>query len=265
MTSLRHYVRLYCLIELQYIKSRMQYRTDFVISSIGILFMSVASLFVFKVIFLSVPRLAGLNFDELVFVYGFYLLAVTPLQIFFDHIWQLRYHVIQGTFIKYYLRPVNVLFYYMSDMIDIKGFVQLVVGIFILVYASFSLGIEWDFLRVLLLFASLFGAALVVISLMLMAASTAFWILDPFPVLALAAKIRDFGQYPMTIFDGFARFLFTYLIPTGFVAFYPAQLFLRPGGVSLIHYAAPFVGLVFFMIAYRVWSAGVNQYAGTGS
>ena len=41
--------------------------------------------------------LAGWRFEELVFIYSFSILAQAPLQICFDHIWQLRNHVNQGT------------------------------------------------------------------------------------------------------------------------------------------------------------------------
>jgi ABC-2 type transport system permease protein len=82
---------------------------------------------------------------------------------------------------------------------------------------------------------------------------------------ALAPKIRDFGQYPMTVSEGFFRFIFTYVIPIGFVAFYPAQLFLRPEDVSHIVYISPLVGIGFFTLAYLTWTKGVNSYTGTGS
>src|SRR5512134_1701833 len=118
-----HYARLYVLIVSQYVKSRMQYRADFVISSIGMFFTSLVTLFVFAVLFRSVPHLAGWRFEEIVFIYAFYSLAVVPLQIFFDNIWQLRYHVVEGSFIKYYLRPLNIMFYYMSEIFDVKGLV----------------------------------------------------------------------------------------------------------------------------------------------
>ena len=38
MRTLREYVRLYFMIEAQYIKARMHYRADFIISSIGMFF-----------------------------------------------------------------------------------------------------------------------------------------------------------------------------------------------------------------------------------
>lgn len=265
LTTLKHYARLYVLIEAQYIKARMQYRADFIISSVGMLFANAASLVVFWTLFQSIPTLAGWSFYEIVFIYGFYLLAVSPAQIFFDHIWQLRQHVLEGTFIKYYFRPLNMMFYYMSEMVDLKGFAQVVVGIGALVYASVQLGIPWGPGRILLLLCSIFSASLVVTSMLTMAASSCFWVPYSFAILDFAFRMREYSQYPTSIFNGLIRFIFTYVIPIGFVAFYPSQLFLRPEQVSWLIWLSPLVGLALFMLTYQVWVWGVNSYTGTGS
>ncbi len=265
MQTLAHYTHIYILIVSQYIKSRLQYRADFIISGIGMFFTSLATIFVFWVLFQSVPQLAGWKFEEILFIFAFYSLAVVPMQIFFDNIWSLRFHIVEGSFIKYYLKPLNIMFYYVSEVFDIKGLVQLVMGVVALVYASVRLGLQWDFWKLLLFIFSLFSASLVTISLLTIAASAAFWVIGAYPMLSLAFKTREFAQYPTTIFDGFFRFLFTYIIPIGFMAFYPAQLFLRPQEAPLIAYASPLVGLATFALAYFVWTKGVNHYGGTGS
>lgn len=265
MRSLGEYVRLYFMIEAQYIKGRMQYRADFIISSIGMFFSSLATLGVFWVLFDTIPNLAGWSFMEMVFIYAFYMVAISPMQILFDHVWRLRYHVQQGTFLKYYFRPLNMMFYYMSEMVDIKGFTQLAAGIVLMVYASIKLGIIWSALKFVLLFISLFSAALVLISITVLAGCACFWVVDAYPVLGLAWKLREFAPYPMNIFDGVFRFTFTYILPIGFIAFYPSQLFLHPQDASPLVYFSPFIGLGLFAIAYRVWTLGVNSYTGTGS
>ena len=128
MLSLREYIRLYFIIEAQYIQARMQYRADFIISSIGMFFSSLATLGVFWVLFNSIPTLAGWTFMEMVFIYAFYMIAISPMQILFDNAWNIRFNVQQGTFLKYYFRPLNMMFYYMSEMFDLKGLTQLAAG-----------------------------------------------------------------------------------------------------------------------------------------
>jgi ABC-2 type transport system permease protein len=265
LDSLRHYARVYFLIEAQYIKARLQYRADFIISSIGMFVTILTTLGVFWVIFDSIPLLAGWTFEQLVFIYAFYMIATAPMQIFFDNFWQLRFHVIEGTFIKYYFRPLNMMFYYTSEMFDLKGLTQLGLGVALFVYASNTLGIEWDLVRILLLLLTLFSAALVIISIMIISAVATFWIYNSYPVMDLAWRIREFSPYPMTIFDGVYRFLFTYIIPIGFVAYYPSQLFLRPEEATSLVYFSPLVGIALFILAYNFWNHGVNSYTGTGS
>ena len=265
MHSLLDYLRLYVIIETQYIKSRMQYRADFIISSVGMFFSSLATLGIFWVILESVPDLAGWSLMEMVFIYAFYMIAISPMQILFDHAWQIRFHLQQGTFLKYYFRPLNMMFYYMSEMFDLKGLTQLFVGIALLIYASAQLHVDWTLTRILLLLMTLFSASLVQISIIVAASCAAFWVLDSYPVLGLAWKLREFSPYPMTIFDGAFRFAFTYVIPIGFVAFYPSQLFLRPQDVSPLIYFSPIIGMGLFAITYWLWTKGVNSYTGTGS
>ncbi|MBN1304370.1 MAG: ABC-2 family transporter protein [Anaerolineales bacterium] len=265
MHRITRYLRLYFLIEAQYIKARMQYRADFIISSIGMFFSSLATLGIFWILFGSITELAGWNFMEMVFIYAFYMIAISPMQIIFDHFWQLRYHVTEGTFLKYYFRPLNMMFYYISEMFDLKGLTQLAAGIVLLVYASIQLNIQWTIARVMLLLASLFSASLVQIAVVVSASCAAFWVMNSWPVLSLAWKLREFSPYPMSIFDGAFRVLFTYVIPIGFVAFYPSQIFLRPEQVSPLAYASPLVGIGLFALAYRIWTLGVNSYTGTGS
>lgn len=265
MLSLGDYLRLYFIIEAQYIKARMQYRVDFIISSIGMFFSSLATLGIFWVLFNSITDLAGWSLMEMVFIYAFYMIAISPMQILFDNIWQIRFHVQQGTFIKYYFRPLNMMFYYMSEVFDLKGLTQFATGIVLLIYASIQLGVQWSPDKIFLLIIALMSAALVLIAIIVTAGCMAFWMVDSYPVLGLVWRLREFAPYPMSIFDGVFRFAFTYLIPIGFIAFYPSQFFLRPSEVSPFVYFSPLVGIGLFALMYWVWTRGVNSYTGTGS
>jgi viologen exporter family transport system permease protein len=65
--------------------------------------------------------------------------------------------------------------------------------------------------------------------------------------------------------SGAFRFVFTYVIPIGFVAFYPSQLFLRLEEVSPLIYFSPITGIGLIALTYWIWTKGVNSYTGTGS
>src|SRR5258708_13289455 len=98
----------------------------------------------------------------------------------------------------------------------------------------------------------LLSSALVMISMLIIAACSAFWVINSLPVMMLAFKLREFAPYPMTLFNQLFRIGFTFVIPLGFVAYYPAQLFLRPNDLSLLAYLAPLVATVAFILSYQV-------------
>ena len=129
MKTLTFYIRLYFLITSQYIKARMQYRADFIISSIGMLAECFVGTLTIWILFKSINTLEGWNYYELIFIYSFSLLSLIPRHLFFDHIWALGDRLREGNFIKYYFKPLNIMFYYMSEVFDIKGLSQLIFGI----------------------------------------------------------------------------------------------------------------------------------------
>ncbi len=265
LKELWFYLKIYFYISSQYIKGRMQHRSDFLLSALGLIVMNTAGYFSFWIVLRSVPSLNGWKFEELLFIYAFSQLASSPMGIFFDNLWNLRSHIVEGTFVKFYFKPLNMLFYYTAEVLDIKGVSQSLLALGVFVYASMKLSIHWNMVNLLVLLVTLFSSALCMIGMMLMAASSGFWILNANAVMVFTSRMRELSRYPLTIFNIFFRYALTLIIPIGFIGFYPAQFFLRPAELSVWVYLSPFFGVLFFRLAYEIWKRGVNSYSGTGS
>lgn len=259
------YLRLYFLMVGQYIKVRLQYRLDFFISTFGILLINVSTILGLAVVLQSIPSLDGYTWYQLVFIYAFSLVAQSPLQIIFDNIWRLRLHVNQGTFITYYFKPLPTLFSYTAEILDLKGFGQLFFGIAALFWSAANLGIVWSIDKIILLPALIAGSSLVFIGLMLLAASASFWVKDSFAILAFMSSFREHARYPMGIYDNLFKLMFTWIIPVGFIAFYPSQLFLSSGPVPWTAFISPLFGFGLYYLAVKIWNRGVTVWGGTGS
>lgn len=263
--TLKYYLKIYGKILAQDIKSKMSYRADFFISTIGMLATNVAGAFSFWLVFQMFPSIDGWNYYEMMFLYGFALLAATPAQCLFDNNWNLRQQVYSGDFIKYCFRPVNLFFYFMSEVFDIKGLGQLAFGIVAVIYAWIKLSIPFQIYSVLLLLVAVISASLFVIAILNLAASACFWLVNSFFVLQLSNQLRDFAKYPMSIFGPALRIAFTFIIPIGYMAYYPSLIFLRPDEVSWVVWITPAFGALFFYLSYKVWMKGAMNYSGTGS
>ncbi len=266
MKTIAYYLKIYVMVVSQYVKSRMQYRADFFVGMIGMLAANLANVVILWLVFTNIPSIKGWNYNELLFFYGFYMLAQIPQQLFFDMFWDLGHLLQTGDFIRYYFRPVNMMFYFISWRLDIKGFTQLLVGIVVTIYASISIGIVWTIPMALLLFLNWVSASLIVISFVVGGMSSAFWIINANSLTGTIANIRDFGRYPLDIFNKTFRVIFTIAAPIGFLAYYPTQIALRPiAEIPVASWFSPIVGVIMFFLAYQIWRKGINSYSGTGS
>jgi len=78
------------------------------------------------------------------------------------------------------------------------------------------------------------------------------------------------AQYPLSIYKGWFRRFFTFVVPLACISYFPALAILGrddpvAGSPVWFRWAAPLVGVVFFVISLQVWKVGVRHYRSTGS
>ena len=263
--GIRFYMHIYKKILIQDLKSKMSYRADFIISTFGMIMTNVVGFISFYILFRNFPSINGWDYFEMLFLYGFSLIALTPLQCLFDNNWNLRFAVRTGDFIKYCFRPINVFFYFISEVFDIKGLGQLAFGIAVLVYAWIHIGIPVTVITIVQLIILLITASLFMIAIMNAAAATCFWIQNSGYVMVIMFRFKDYAKYPASIFHGIFKILFTFIIPIAFIAYYPGLVILRPDKIPLLSVLSPFIGIFFFWLSYKFWMLGARRYNGTGS
>ncbi|MBR1798173.1 MAG: ABC-2 family transporter protein [Clostridiales bacterium] len=263
--GLTFYLSIYRKVLIQDLKSKMSYRADFVISTIGMIMTNLAGFITFMILFHNFPTINGWDYHHMLFLYGFSLVALTPVQCFFDNNWNLRFMVQSGDFIKYCFRPINVFFYFMSEVFDVKGLGQLAFGLGTLIYAWHHTGIPVTILTVSQAILFLLTASLFMIAIMNAAAATCFWIQGSGYVMVIMFRFKDFAKYPANIFSGIFKVVFTFIIPIAFVAYYPSLVLLTPSSVPLLSWLSPAIGILFFFLSYKFWMLGVSKYDFTGS
>lgn len=263
--SLSFYLRIYRKIVVQDIKSKMSYRADFIISLIGMLAINTLQAVGFWLVYQNFPAVGGWNYHEMLFLYGFSLLSATPAQCLFDNNWSLRHKVYSGDFIKYCFRPINLFFYFMSEVFDVKGLGQMAFGLVTVIYSWNKLDLAVNFISIIAFIAAVLSASLFIIAILNIAASMCFWMVNSFFALSLSNTLRDYAKYPISIFKGALKAAFTFVIPVAFMAYYPSLVIVKPDEVNWIVWSSPAFGILFFYLSYKIWMKGATAYNGTGS
>ena len=78
MKTMKFYLNIYWKLATQYLKERMQFRADFFMELIGMIFVNLISLVTIGIIFMTISEMGGWDFNHMLFLYGFTLMAMSP-------------------------------------------------------------------------------------------------------------------------------------------------------------------------------------------
>lgn len=259
------YLRMYGYFVTQRFKILMEYRLNFFIGIVSTMLQQGVSLAAIWVVMSQIPGLNGWNMHEVWLIYGLVVLGQSIAHMFADNLWTIGWVYIRpGTFDRFMVRPINPLFHLLADRFCHDGIGHFIFGAVLVGYSLSALEITLTMLQLLYLVSAVLTAGAIFISLNLMTASTAFFIVESIPITQIIFNVNEFARYPLTIYHPVIQFLLTWIIPFGFASYYPAS-YLLGRDVGLLACVGPLVAVILLFISYRVWLFGLRHYTSTGT
>jgi ABC-2 type transport system permease protein len=256
------------LLLLQFFKSRLSFRLDLLIEllSTGVIAAS-GLLFVYLLMDGdTVQSLNGWSRDEVFLIYGYSLLPTGLFNIIGPNLYRFpEKYIIEGQFDRILLRPLPSLMQVLSESFYLESIPNFAIGIFVFFSAASRLGLDLSFLDLLWLLVWTMSGAIILLSVFVTLSSLSFHFEDRFGVVQPAYHLISFGRYPLPIYHVAIQFFLTWIIPYGFVAFYPATYFLGRQDFILFAFLTPVMALVTGGIAVTAWRFGVSRYSSAGS
>lgn len=260
----QRYFWLYGLFLRQRLTVYLAYRINFLIGAASTIIVQTASLAGMWVVMQNIPSLNGWHYEDLLLVYGLTMLAKGLSHMLGDGLWVLgRQYVQNGDLDRLLVRPINPLFHLIANRFGHEGIGTLIIGILLVGRAATTLGLTWGPAHWLYIGVSILTGTGIFIGINLITAATAFWIIDSVPLMWGVFETHEFVKYPLAIYGKTISLLLTWVIPYGFVSFYPASYLLGRG--DHLVWGAPVMAIGLLLIGYRLWSIGLSHYTGTGS
>lgn len=260
------YIRLHRIFAAQYLKKLMEYKVDFLLGAFGLLLTQAMQILFLGVIFSQIPALKGWSFEEILFIYGFSLIAKSLDHLFTDNLWMVGYRIVRkGEFDKYLTRPVNTLFHVIAENFCVDAFGEMLSCVLMLGYAIPRLQLPFHWYTIPLVLAVVVFATLIYTSLKIMTAAIAFWTKASGHITHMLYMTNDFSKYPVTIYNKAVQTVITYVIPFAFTAYFPASYFLTGEDPLFCIGGTVIAGTVLFALAVLVWNRGLRAYESAGS
>ena len=261
-------IRIFSLYFAQFLKSRLEYKIDFVADIFANLVTALSGLLF--IVFLmdgdQIKTLKGWSREEVFFIYGYSLLPMALFSSVALNLYRFgdRY-IIQGGFDRVLLRPLNSLGQILFESFNLESIGSVIVAIFLLVYSLDNLNISFTLVDYLWLLVSSISGATILLSVFVILASLSFHFEDKLGIAAPVFNLIRFGRYPLPIFNKLVQFVLRWIVPFAFVAFYPATHFLRRKEFLVYCYSSPIIAIIFSCLAWVLWQFGVSKYSSTGN
>jgi ABC-2 type transport system permease protein len=265
------FVKLYARFIPIYFKSKTEHGFGFYMDFVGFALNHVVNYLVIWALMSRFQTINGWNMYEVMLIYTLNMLTYSIAAVFFFfQMNDVEEDVHLGSFDSLLVKPINPFVHMIIRAFGHFFLGDIIIAIGMLVFCFHRLGLHPDFGTFVGFLAVLIGATLVQAAFIVISGSTCFWLVRSRSVMSLVLfGVRSFADYPISIYGKALRVALTFVIPYAFVNFYPSQLILDRSEDSLfapwLPYATPFVGLLLFALAYRMWNAGLNRYQGTGS
>jgi ABC-2 type transport system permease protein len=260
-----YYVSIFFQYMGQYMKTRMQYRTDMVVEFLSDLLFQATNLIFILVVFGHTNLLNGWSRDEIIFIYGFFLVPFALFATFFN-IWDFNErYIVKGEFDRILTRPLHSLFQIVLERMELESLFGAVTGLIVMAYAAVQLDLSFHWYDVFIFMFFVLGGTLVYAGIFVMLASIGFWSDARTSIMPMMYNIGNYGRYPVNIYNRIIRYVLTWILPFAFVGVYPSAYFLKKTEWYSYAFLTPFMGLAFFALSVIVWNAGVKRYRGAGN
>lgn len=251
------------------LRSKLQYRSSFLLSTGGQLLGLVFEFLAVCALFQRFGNLRGWTLPEVALFYGVTHGAFALAEIVgrgFDTFSEM---IRSGDFDIYLVRPRSPTLLVAGREFDLRVG-RIAQAACVLAWAITQLPIAWTPARCAVLASMIVGAVCIFYGLFVLQATLCFWTVEGLEIMnAVTYGGTETAQFPLTIYRPWFRMFFTYVIPLATVNYLPVSFILGRGGSTgpqaALLAVCPITGFAFLAGCFAMWRFGVRRYLSTGS
>jgi ABC-2 type transport system permease protein len=253
---MRRYAYLFWIQLRASLATAMQYRADFLIDGVISLWWMLWTLVPLAIVF-------GKQHTVVVAAW-FTLLRGVIAGVINPSLVALADHIRVGTLDFVLVKPADAQFLVSTSKFAPWKAFDVVAAVAMAVYAFTKLGRAPAPFDVIASFVLLGAGVMILYSIWILAVSAAFWVVKLDNLAYLFSSIFDAARWPLDVFRGAWRFVFTFVIPLGLMTTFPARALLgtlAPASAGLAVGGA----IVFGALARFVWTRALASYTSASS
>ena len=248
----------------------MQYRSSFLMQIFGNFIVNFAEVLTLLFLFERFANLGGWNVREVLFLHAISMVVFSLGDTISNGVQTVPKLIREGEFDRLMIRPVSVYVQAIVNEVSLRHFGLLLQGLGLFIVSITLVDINWTLANIAYLAVMMLCGVAIFVALFTVEAVLSFWTVNSIEAVnAFTYGGSDIAQYPLHIFGKTFQRLFLWIIPLGFVCYYPAVHLLEKGDPLDLPDSARFYGIpttiAFCAVVAFGWKMGLRQHRSTGS
>ena len=173
-------------------------------------------------------------------------------------------HIREGTLDFVLLKPIDSQFFISLKKLNPSGFLEIMVGFFLLFFCIRINQINLNLSFLTLSFITISCSICILYSLWFFISTTTIWFVKTWNAIEVLRSFLYIGRFPLNSFSFSLRIFFSVFIPIAFITTIPSEVFL---GISELWkiLLELFVSGIFFLVSRRFWLFALKFYTSASS
>jgi ABC-2 type transport system permease protein len=245
------------------IAAELEYRLNFVVSTITSLGGLAGSLFGLFLFYRTGYQFQGWSWEAALLVLGtFTMLQGFSAMVLIPNLNKIVTQVQEGTLDFVLLKPISSQFWLSSRVLSPWGLPDVLFGAIAIAYGGIQLGLRpWDYFVAL---PPLLFGVISLYSLWFMLGATSIWFVKIYNVTEVLRGLLEAGRFPIVAYPAAYRVFFTFIIPVAFLTTVPAQAVLGEAEGGWI-VASGLLALGLLWVSNQFWQFALRFYTSASS
>ncbi len=247
------------------IQMSLAYRADTIVNILLNLMWLGWELLTLNIIFSNTETIGGWGFSELIALLGVFRLVNTlMIALIWPNTEKFNQSIRDGSMDYTILQPVNSMFLVTFSRITVWRIWDLFLAVGLIVIGINMSGDSVTPLHILTFILLALSGVIIIYSLWIVLIALTFWFTKFDNNVTILQALLDAGRYPSTVYPVWLRIIVTFLVPIAVATTVPLQGLRGELGANQIMMFIG-IGVISFLVASRVWKAGLKRYSGASS
>jgi len=263
--NLRKYFKVYTKFLHTSFASELEYQTNIIIDLITAILSLIGSIFLLSIFFQDNGIIGGWEFEQALIIQGIYTILNGVTNTWFNpNLTEIVKHIREGTLDFVLLKPIDSQFFISLKKINPSGFLEIMLGIFLLLYCININEINLNLRFLTLCLFTIICSICILYSLWFFISTTTIWFVKTWNATEVLRSFLYIGRFPLDSFSLSLKIFFSIFIPIAFITTIPSEVFLGLYQLWKILLEAS-VAIIFLFTSRKFWLFALKFYSSASS